>query len=128
MSALCWLPAMELAALIRARKLSPVELTEALLARIERLNPTLNAFCAVTADVARQGAKIAAAALMPGEPLGAVHGVPVSVKDVLFTRGIVTTGGSRIFADFVPEEDAIAVERVKGAGGGVPREDPHPGG
>ena len=113
---LCWLPATELAALIRARKLSPVELTEALLARIERLNPTLNAFCAVTADVARQGAKIAEAAIMHGEPLGAVHGVPVSIKDVLFTRGIVTTGGSRIFADFVPEEDAIAVERLKAAG------------
>src|SRR3990172_8368007 len=116
MSDLCWLPATELAALIRARKLSPVELTEALLARIERLNPTLNAFCAVTADVARQGAKIAEAAIMHGEPLGAVHGVPVSIKDVLFTRGIVTTGGSRIFADFVPEEDAIAVERLKAAG------------
>src|SRR3990172_1936412 len=115
MSDLCWLPATELAALIRARKLWRVELTEALLARIERLNPTLNAFCAVTADVARQGAKIAEAAIMHGEPLGAVHGVPVSIKDVLFTRGIVTTGGSRMFADFVPEEDAIAVERLKAA-------------
>ncbi|MEK7709289.1 MAG: amidase [candidate division NC10 bacterium] len=113
---LCWLPATELAALIRARKLSPVELTEAVLARIERLNPRLNAFCTFTADAARQGAKIAEAAVMHGEPLGALRGVSVSIKDVLFTRGIVTTGGSRIFADFVPEEDAIAVERLKAAG------------
>ncbi len=111
-----WLPATELAALVRARKLSPVELTEAMLDRIERVNPRLNAFCAVTAEVARQGAKIAEAAIMHGEPLGAVHGVPLSIKDLIFTRGIVTTAGSRIFADFVPEEDHVAVERLKAAG------------
>ncbi len=116
MSDLHWLPATDLAALIRAKKLSPVELTEAVLARIEGLNPQLNAFCTVTPDGARQGAKIAEAALMHGEPLGPLHGVPVSIKDVIFTRGIVTTGGSRIFADFVPEEDAVAAERLKAAG------------
>ncbi|MGH7262745.1 MAG: amidase, partial [Candidatus Rokuibacteriota bacterium] len=113
---LCWMPATELAALIRARKLSPVELTDAVLARIDRLNPRLNAFCTVAEDVARQAAKIAEAAVMHGEPLGALHGVPVSVKDVVFTRGIVTTGGSRIFQDFVPEEEAVAVERLRAAG------------
>jgi aspartyl-tRNA(Asn)/glutamyl-tRNA(Gln) amidotransferase subunit A len=115
-SDLCWLPATELAALIRARKLSPVELTEALLDRIDRLNPRLNAFGTVTSDVARQGAKIAEAAVMHGEPLGPLCGVPLSIKDVFFTRGIVTSAGSRIFAEFVPEEDAIAVERLKAAG------------
>lgn len=113
---LCWTPATELVALIRARKLSPVELTEAVLARVERLNPGINAFCAITQDQARQGAKIAEAALMHGESFGALHGVPVSIKDVIFTRGSVTTGGSRIFADFVPEEDAITVERLRAAG------------
>lgn len=113
---LCWTPATELVALIRARKLSPVELTEAVLARVERLNPQINAFCALTPDQARQGAKIAEAALMHGESLGALHGVPVSIKDVIFTRGSVTTGGSRMFADFVPEEDAITVERLRAAG------------
>ncbi|MGH7361368.1 MAG: amidase family protein, partial [Candidatus Methylomirabilales bacterium] len=74
---LCWIPATELVALIRARKLSPVELAEAVLARIERLNPQINAFCTLTPDLARQGAKIAEAALMHGESLGALHGVPV---------------------------------------------------
>ncbi len=113
---LCWLPATELVALIRQKRLSPVELTEAMLARIERLNPQINAFCAVIPDLALQAAKIAEAAVIHGEPLGPLHGVPVSIKDILFTRGVVTTGGSRIFADFVPEEDAIAVERLKAAG------------
>ncbi len=113
---LCWIPATELAALIRARKLSPVELTDAVLARIDRLNPRLNAFCTIAEDVARQAAKIAEAAVMHGEPLGPLHGVSVSVKDVVFTRGIVTTGGSRIFQDFVPEEEAVAVERLRAAG------------
>ncbi len=113
---LCWISATDLAALIRAKKLSPVELTDALLGRIERMNPRINAFCTVAEDVARQGAKIAEAAVMHGEPLGPLHGVPVSVKDLVFTRGIVTTGGSRIFQDFVPEEDAVAVERLKSAG------------
>lgn len=113
---LCWAPALELAARIRAKELSPVELTEAVLARIERVNPVLNAFCAVTPDVSRDAAKIAEAAVMHGEPLGALHGIPVSIKDLIFTRGIVTTGGSRIFADFMPEEDAVIVERLKAAG------------
>ncbi|MEK7709288.1 MAG: amidase, partial [candidate division NC10 bacterium] len=70
---LCWTPATELVALIRARKLSPVELTDAVLARVERLNPQINAFCAITQDQARQGAKIAEAALMHGESFGALH-------------------------------------------------------
>lgn len=113
---LCWVPATELAALIRRKKLSPVELLEAVLARIERVNPRINAFCAVAHEPARQAAKIAEAAVMHGEPLGPLHGVPVSVKDLVFTRGIVTAAGSRLFAEFVPEEDAVAVERLKAAG------------
>ncbi|MBI4240569.1 MAG: amidase, partial [Candidatus Rokubacteria bacterium] len=100
----------------RSRKLSPVEVTEAVLGRIERLNPVLNAFCTPTPDLARRAAKEAEIALMKGEPLGALHGVPVSIKDLVFTRGVRTTGGSRIYADFIPEEDAVAVERLKAAG------------
>ncbi|MBI4589913.1 MAG: amidase [Candidatus Rokubacteria bacterium] len=113
---LCWLPATELVARIRRKELSPVELTETVLARIERVNPRVNAFCTIPHDLARQAAKIAEAAVLHGEPLGPLHGVPLSVKDLVFTRGIATTGGSRIFADFVPEEDAVAVERLKAAG------------
>lgn len=93
-----------------------MELTDAVLDRIERVNPRINAFSTVADDLARQAAKIAESAVMHGEPLGPLHGVPVSVKDLVFTRGIATAAGSRIFQDFVPEEDAVAVERLKGAG------------
>jgi aspartyl-tRNA(Asn)/glutamyl-tRNA(Gln) amidotransferase subunit A len=113
---LCWLPATEVASLIRSKKVSPVEVTAAVLARIERLNPALNAFCTVTHDLARRAAKEAEISVMKGEVLGLLSGVPVSVKDLVFTRGIRTTGGSRIYAEFIPEEDAVAVERLRAAG------------
>ncbi len=113
---LCWLSAVELAALIRARKVSPVEVVDAALGRIDRLNPALNAYCTVTTDEARDAAQAAEVAVMTGEELGALHGVPVSIKDLVFTRRVLTTGGSRLFADHVPEEDAVPVERLKGAG------------
>jgi aspartyl-tRNA(Asn)/glutamyl-tRNA(Gln) amidotransferase subunit A len=113
---LVWLPAQEVAGLIRAKKVSPVEVVDAVLARIERLNPALNCFATVTAEEARDAAIAAEVAVMTGETLGPLHGVPVSIKDLLFTRRVLTTGGSRLFADHVPEEDAVAVERLKGAG------------
>ena len=101
---LVWLSALELASLIRRKAVSPVEVTEAVLARLERLNPSLNCFCTVTAEEARDAAVAAEVAVMTGEPLGPLHGVPVSVKDTLFTRRVRTTGGSSLFADHVPEE------------------------
>jgi aspartyl-tRNA(Asn)/glutamyl-tRNA(Gln) amidotransferase subunit A len=113
---LCWLPATELAALIRGRKVSPVGVVEAVLARIEGLNPRLNAYCTVTGEEAREAAAAAEVAMMTGEALGPLHGVPVSVKDLVFTRRVLTAGGSRLFAEHVPEEDAVCVERLKGAG------------
>jgi aspartyl-tRNA(Asn)/glutamyl-tRNA(Gln) amidotransferase subunit A len=113
---LLWHSALELAALVRTKQVSPVEVTEVILSRIEALNPRLNAFCLVTAEVARRAAREAEIAVVKGEPLGALHGVPVSIKDVIFTRGIRTTGGSRLFAEAVPEEDAVAVARLRAAG------------
>ena len=113
---LAWLPALELAARIRQKAVSPVEVVDAVLARIERLNPRLNCFCAVTAEEGRDAAQAAEVALMTGEALGPLHGVPVSVKDVIFTRRVPTAAGSRLFADHVPEEDAVCVERLKAAG------------
>jgi len=113
---LCWRPATELVALIRSKKVSPVEVTQAVLARIERLNPLLNAFCTLTPEVARRAAKEAEIAVVKGEPVGPLCGLPVSIKDLVFTRGVRTTGGSRIYADFIPEEDAVAVERLRVAG------------
>jgi aspartyl-tRNA(Asn)/glutamyl-tRNA(Gln) amidotransferase subunit A len=113
---LVWSSALDLARLIREKAVSPVEVAEATLARIERLNPRLNAFATVTADIARDAALAAEAAVMAGEALGPLHGVPVSVKDLVFTRHVLTTGGSRLFADHVPDEDAVCVERLKAAG------------
>ncbi len=111
-----WQSALELVDLFRKRKLSPVEVTDAVLARIETVNPTLNAFCLLAADQARAAAREAEIAVMKDEPLGLLHGVPVSIKDVLSTRGLATTGGSRLFADHVPDEDALSVARLKAAG------------
>jgi Asp-tRNA(Asn)/Glu-tRNA(Gln) amidotransferase A subunit family amidase len=113
---LAWLPALELAVLVRSKQVSPVEVVEAALARIGRLNPALNCFGTITADEARDAAVAAEVAVMTGETLGPLHGVPVSIKDLVFTRRVPTTGGSRLFADHVPEEDAVCVERLKGAG------------
>jgi len=101
---------------IRAKRLSPVEVTEAVLNRIEELNPQVNAYCTVAAEGARRQAAEAEAAVMRGDQMGPLHGVPVSIKDITFTRGIRTTGGSRIYEDFVPQDDAIVVERLKAAG------------
>jgi aspartyl-tRNA(Asn)/glutamyl-tRNA(Gln) amidotransferase subunit A len=111
-----WHSALDLAAAIRAKQVSPVEIAEAILARIEALNPRLNAFCLVTRDIALRDAREAEIAVVKGEPIGALHGVPLSLKDVIFTRGLRTTGGSRLFGDAVPEEDAIAAGRLRAAG------------
>ena len=102
--------------LIRRRKLSPLELTRAYLARIERLNPELNAFITVTADAALTEARTAEADVMRGMWRGALHGIPIALKDLLDTAGIRTTAASRVFADRVPREDAEVVRRLKAAG------------
>ena len=111
-----WLPAVELATRIRQKALSPVDVVEAVLARLQDLNPRLNAFCLVAADQARAAARNAEVAVMKGEPLGPLHGVPMSLKDMIYTRGLRTTGGSRLFADLVPDQDGIAAARLKAAG------------
>ena len=96
--------------------LSPVEVTEVMLARIERLNPRINAFLKVTADEARKQARSAETEIRAGEWRGPLHGVPVSVKDLFFTRGVETTGGSPIYRGFVPDFDSTVVARLKAAG------------
>jgi aspartyl-tRNA(Asn)/glutamyl-tRNA(Gln) amidotransferase subunit A len=114
--ALCLTPATELAAAIRARRLSPVELVDAVLARIDRLNPRLNAYLTVADAQARQGAREAEAAVMRGDSLGPLHGIPVAVKDLSYTKGIRTTRGSLLYKDFVPGEDHPIVTRLYDAG------------
>ena len=111
-----WRSALDLAALIRTKQVSPTEVTDLVLARIEALNPRLNAFCRVAADGARAAAREAEIAVMKSEPLGLLHGVPFSVKDVLDTRGIPTTHGSRLFADSIPDRDSVAVGRLREGG------------
>src|SRR5712691_11038861 len=114
---LCYTSATELGALIRARTLSPVELTRAVLARIDALNPTLNAFCTPTPELALAEARGAEDAVMRGDPLGPLHGIPYSIKDLALTRGIRTMAGSHIFATRVPDVDAPFVARLRAAGG-----------
>jgi aspartyl-tRNA(Asn)/glutamyl-tRNA(Gln) amidotransferase subunit A len=115
---LSWLPATTLAGMIRRKKVSPVEVVNAILGRIEALNPVLNAFVTLTADQARREARAAERALgKRGARLGPLHGVPFSVKDLVITRGVRTTFGSPLYRDNVPTEDAPIVARLKAAGG-----------
>ncbi|MGH7753109.1 MAG: amidase, partial [Gemmatimonadales bacterium] len=113
---LCFTPATDLVRFFRARKVSPLEVMEAMLARIDRVNPTLNAYVTVARESALRAARAATAALKRGARLGALHGVPVSIKDLTPTKGIRTTWGSKIFEHHVPKEDALTVERLKAAG------------
>jgi aspartyl-tRNA(Asn)/glutamyl-tRNA(Gln) amidotransferase subunit A len=113
---LCFLTAMELATAIRAKHVSPVAVVNAVLSQIDRLNLKLNAFCQVTADAARHAAQAAEQAVMHGEPLGPLHGVPVSIKDLVITKGVRTMRGSKLYEHDVPGEDAPVVERLKAAG------------
>ncbi|MGQ2998806.1 amidase [Variovorax sp.] len=107
--------AVALAALVRRKEASPVEIVQAALARIEARRE-INAFITVTADQALAAARRAEAAVMAGEPLGPLHGIPYSVKDLTLTAGVRTTMGSAIHEDFVPKDDAVAVARAKAAG------------
>jgi amidase len=108
--------AVELASLIATRAVSPVEVLEAHLATIARVNPRLNAIVTLVADAARVLAKQAEAAVMRGDKLGSLHGLPVVIKDITSTAGIRTTYGSTLFRDNVPTEDAEVVRRLKAAG------------
>lgn len=108
--------AAELADSIRTRAISPVELVRDTLARIERSQTVLNAFITVAADQAMEQARAAEEAVMRGEAVGPLHGVPVAVKDLVPTEGIRTTWGSLIFKDHVPTQDAEVVRRLKQAG------------
>lgn len=102
--------------LIRAKRLSPVELTQACLDRIQRLDPKLKAFITVTAELALKQARQAEREVVKGSYRGPLHGVPITLKDLYYTKGIRTTGGSKILKEFVPDYDAPATERLYQAG------------
>src|SRR6266446_1265052 len=112
----------EVGRLFRKRKLSPVELTKLMLGRIERLNPKLNAYITVTAELALAQAQKAELELFAPRgrkghrDRGPLHGIPISLKDNICTKGIRTTAGSKILKDFVPKEDAAVVGQLREAG------------
>ncbi|MFW5834066.1 MAG: amidase, partial [Pseudomonadota bacterium] len=115
-AALPELSAVELRRRIGTKEISPVELLEACIARIEALNPAINAICAKAYPRARAEAKAAEAAVLGGEPLGRLHGLPVGIKDLQDTEGLLTTHGSPLYRDHVPKADSAQVARVRGAG------------
>ena len=113
---LAFAPATELRELIANRQITSVELTELYLSRIERLDGQLNSYLTPTPEIALAQARRADEATARGESLGALHGLPISIKDLQMTKGVRTTGGSLAFADRVPDADAACVEMVFGAG------------
>ncbi|WP_423199964.1 MULTISPECIES: amidase [unclassified Cupriavidus] len=110
------LSAVELRRLIGTRQVSPVELLEACIARIERYNPLINAVTATCYARARDEAKAAEQAVMRGEPLGLLHGLPLGVKDLEATAGLLTTYGSPLYRGNVPTQDNVLVSRLRQAG------------
>ncbi len=113
---LAFLPATELKKLITEKQVSPVEITKCFIERIEELDPRFNSFLTTTFETAMETAKSAEQAVMNSAPLGMLHGIPISVKDLEMTAGVRTTGGSHYFRDRVPEIDSCVVQRLKKAG------------
>lgn len=105
-----------LSELIRQKEVSPVEVTEAYLERIDSLNFKFGSYLTVCRDEALQGAREVERTIADGHYLGPMHGIPVAVKDQLWSKGIRTTVGSRLMADFYPDEDATAIANFKKAG------------
>jgi aspartyl-tRNA(Asn)/glutamyl-tRNA(Gln) amidotransferase subunit A len=116
-AALAYTSATDLGHMIRSRQLSPVELISETLKRIEASQPTLNAFITVCGDEAMAAARQAEQAIVNGDEIGPLHGIPFTVKDLIDTEGVRTTMGSFIFENNVPKKDAIPVARLKAAGG-----------
>ncbi|NLU84392.1 amidase [Rhodococcus sp. HNM0569] len=114
--ALAFLGLADVASLIERRELSPVELTQHILERIERLDPTLQSYVVVTPDAALSAATTAADEIAHGTYRGPLHGVPLAVKDLCYTAGVTTAAGTRVMRDFVPTFDATVVQRLKAAG------------
>jgi aspartyl-tRNA(Asn)/glutamyl-tRNA(Gln) amidotransferase subunit A len=113
---ICRMDAVSLARRIRGKELSALAATDAVLRRMEALEPHVHAFCTPTPDFARNAAKAVDAAIAKGEAVGPLAGVPIGIKDLVATKGIKTMMGSVLYKDFVPDEDDIVVERLKAAG------------
>jgi len=116
-SQICQMSGTEQAHFIKKKQLSPVEVMDAVFERVHSLNPTLNAFCVLDEENARKSAKQAEKAVMSGDELPPLHGVPIGIKDLVPTKGIRTTFGSKIYEHYIPDEDDVCVARLKDAGG-----------
>ena len=114
--ALCFMSACDMVDAIKRQEITSQEITETIIERIEKINPIINAYCTPTFDLAREIAKEADGTVKKGEKLGLLHGIPISIKDEIDTKGIRTTQGSRILENYIPNEDHIAVKRLKDAG------------
>src|SRR5579864_922109 len=115
-SEIAFLSASQIAEQVRTRKLSPVEVVNAHLTRIEQVNPKINAFVHVDADRASQRAREAEAAVMRGEQLGSLHGVPISIKSSIDVAGMRCEAGTKLLAGHIASQDAPLVQRLKNAG------------
>jgi aspartyl-tRNA(Asn)/glutamyl-tRNA(Gln) amidotransferase subunit A len=113
---LCYTSAVTLVNMIKSKEISPVELTDAFLERIDAVNPKLNAYVTLLHEQARAQAKEAEAMIQRGDDLGPLHGLPVSIKDLAWTEGVRTTMGSKVYENFVPDEDAPVAARMLDAG------------
>ena len=110
------IPGLQLARMIASKKIKPSEVMEAILARIDEVNPKVNAFCTLARDSAMAEARAADKKVTRAKSLGLLFGVPVSIKDLIFTKGLRTTFGSKMYENFVPDRDEVVVERLKAAG------------
>jgi len=115
----CDLSAVAARRMIGAKALSPVELLDSCLKRVAEVNHAVNAMVAMDEDRARTNARAAEAAVMRGDPLGPLHGLPIGIKDLDSTEGLATTFGSPIFRDNVPKQDDHHVAAIRAAGGNI---------
>ena len=114
---LAFTPATELLELIATKQVSPVELTQLYYSRIDRLDSSLNSYLLLTRESAIKEARAAEEAVMRGDQLGALHGLPIAIKDTQMTKGVRTTNGSLLFKDRIPDKDSAVVESIQEAGG-----------
>ena len=115
------LSSVEMRRRIGSKEISPVELLEAAIARIERINPAVNAVTATCFARGRKEAKVAEKAVLDGDDLGPLHGLPTGIKDLEPTAGLLTTYGSPLYRDYIPERDIAMVARVRKAGAIIDR-------
>jgi len=113
---ICFMSAYDMLEKIKSQEITSLEITETIIERIEKINPIINAYCTPTFEIAREMAKKADERVKKSEDIPPLNGIPTSIKDLLPVKGVRTTFGSKIYEHHVPDEDAIAVTRLKEAG------------